>query len=547
MSSGGRSVSEDAVAKIWAEVLGLDHVETDANFFDIGGDSLKAMDVIARVGEVLHVDLPLLAFFEDPSVAHLAAVIDELRPGGAAMVRVPGRREFPLSHSQQVFWLLEQQHPGTGLYNTARIFRIHGKLDSSLLERSLNELRRRHEILRVRFAGRGDGPVQVVEPVTPLRIPVSDLSALDANASERAALKLALETVREPFDLEHGPVLRARLVRLTPDDCLLCMAIHHAVSDGFTGSILLDELITIYDALADGRTSPLGELDLHFTDYAAWEREWMDGSRLESELEYWRGVLKGAPPALFLPEDIAPISAFDRRGHQLSTTIPAESLRSLQAFARANGTTLFSVLAAAVRIVLYRWSGQADFLLGTIASNRSLSGTERMIGCFVNPLPLRNPIADSQNALDVLKAETAAVMGAFAHQDCPFASIVADINPERTANDNPLFNVALLLQSFPAIARNGRDFAAKHFGFDAQVALLDLRFIATETAGGLQIECEYRANRFERRTIENLLSGVAGVLRCMVETPETRVEQIGIPNALLERAAEHPRPRSGPA
>ena len=539
MSSGGRSVSEDAVAKIWADVLGLDHVETDANFFDIGGDSLNAMDVIARVGEVLHVDLPLLAFFEDPSVAHLAAVIDELRPGGAAMVRVPGRREFPLSHSQQVFWLLEQQHPGTGLYNTARIFRIHGKLDSSLLERSLNELRRRHEILRVRFAGRGDGPVQVVEPVTPLRIPVSDLSALDANANERAALKLALETVREPFDLEHGPVLRARLVRLTPDDCLLCMAIHHAVSDGFTGSILLDELITIYDALADGRTSPLGELDLHFTDYAAWEREWMDGSRLESELEYWRGVLKGAPPALFLPEDIAPISAFDRRGHQLSTTIPAESLRSLQVFARANGTTLFSVLAAAVRIVLYRWSGQADFLLGTIASNRSLSGTERMIGCFVNPLPLRNPLADSQNALDVLNAETAAVMGAFAHQDCPFASIVADINPERTANDNPLFNVALLLQSFPTIARNGRDFAAEHFGFDTQVALLDLRFIATETAGGLQIECEYRANCFERRTIENLLSSVAGVLRCMVETPETRIEQIGISKELLERAAEH--------
>src|SRR5271157_1339494 len=217
----GRRAPEDAIAKIWAEVLRLPRVETDANFFEIGGDSLKAMEVIARGSEVLHVDLPLIAFFEDPTVTHLAAVVDELKPVGTATIaRVPGRREFPLSYSQQVFWLLEQQNPGSGIYNTCRVFRVRGNLDGALLERSLNELRRRHEILRVRFLQGENGPVQVVESGTPLQVAVIDLSSLDAGASEQVAMNLALETVREPFNLKTGPLLRARLIRLAPEDYL---------------------------------------------------------------------------------------------------------------------------------------------------------------------------------------------------------------------------------------------------------------------------------------------------------------------------------------
>ncbi|MCU1258852.1 MAG: non-ribosomal peptide synthase, partial [Bryobacterales bacterium] len=172
--SGGRRASEEALAKIWAEVLRVPSVETDANFFDIGGDSMKAMEVILRVSEVLHADLPLMAFFEDPTVTHLAAVVDELKaegttaPAATPMARVPGRREFPLSFAQEVFWLLEQQNPGSGIYNTARIFRIRVTVDAAVMERSLNELVRRHEILRVRFVLREEGPVQLVETDAPI-------------------------------------------------------------------------------------------------------------------------------------------------------------------------------------------------------------------------------------------------------------------------------------------------------------------------------------------------------------------------------------------
>ncbi len=543
--SGGRSASEEALAKIWTEVLRLPSVEANTNFFDIGGDSMKAMEVITRVSEVLHVELPLMAFFEDPTIAHLGAVVDELTGGGAAptIARVPGRREFPLSYSQQVFWLLEQQNAGTGIYNTARIFRVRGKVDAAILERSLNELRRRHEILQVRFVRGADGPIQIVDPGAPLQLAVADLSALNVEARERGAQKLALETVREPFDLEAGPALRARLVRLSADDFLLCIAIHHVISDGYTGSIFLDELSAIYDAFAEGQPSPLPELEVHFTDYAAWERESIAGPRLEEDLDYWRPVLKGAPTSVDLPVDHERLPASDRHGHLRSVTMPMASLERLRALAQSNGATLFTVLAAGFRILLYRWSGQADFLIGTIASNRSRSRTERMIGCFVNPLPLRNPVTDGQSVLDLIHREKNAVMNAFAHQDCPFTKIVEAINPERTGNDNPLFNVALLLQSFPAIAVKGRCFEAEDINFDAEVGLIDLRFIAFETPVGLQIDCEYRSAVFEIETIDKLLTSYVDVLTQMVTAPETEVAQIEIAEDLAQRGAEHRRAR----
>lgn len=537
--SGGRRVSEEELAKIWAEVLRVPRVETHANFFDIGGDSLKAMEAVARVSEILQVDLPLMAFFEDPTVTHLAAVIDELKAAGTTtpIMRVPDRREFPLSYAQQVYWLLEQQNPGTGIYNTHRIFRIRGEVNSAVLERSLNELRRRHEILRVRFIEGANGPVQVVDAGAPLQLTVVDLSALEPGVGEQAALKLALEAVREPFDLKKGPVLRARLVRLAAEDSLLCMAVHHAVSDGVTGSVLLDELGAIYEALTAGRPNSLPEPDLHFTDYAAWERQWMRGSRLDQDLEHWRSVLEGAPSSLDLPTDLPRTSDPDRSGRLRSVTIPSESLQGLSAFAQSNGTTLFTVLAAALRILLYRWSGQTDFLLGTLASNRSRSGTERMIGCFVNPLPLRNPVMDGQSALDLLNREKNAVLEAFAHQDCPFAKIVEAVNPQRTSNDNPLFNVALMLQNFPVIALSGRCFQAEHVDFDAQVAVLDLRFVARETHAGLQLSCEYKNLLFSEETIDALLHAYAEILQAIAIDPAKLLSDIPLSEPLVRQAA----------
>jgi acyl carrier protein len=552
-SSSAQRACEEAIAKIWAEVLRLPGVERDADFFDIGGDSLKAMEVIARVGDTLQIELPLITFFEEPTVAHLAAVVEGMRAeagtaaGPPPITRAAGRHEFPLSYSQQMFWLLEQQNPGTGIYNSVRLFRIQGEVDAAVLERSWNELRRRHEILQVRFVPGVDGLRQVVDAGAPLRLVVSDLSTLSSGEAESAAPKLALETMREPFDLRSGPALRARLIRLSAGHSLLCIVMHHIVSDGFTGNILLDELGAIYNAFAEGEPSPLPDRDLHFTDYAVWEQEWMQGARLEGELEHWRAALQGAPSELALPADFSRPSKPDRSGRLRSFTVQKAILDQVQALAQATGTTLFTVLTAVFRLLLHRWTGEADFVLGTIASSRNRSGTERMIGCFVNPLPIRNPITPGQSVVDLLDAEKNAVLEAFAHQDCPFSKVVEAISPERSSNDNPLFNVALMLQNFPTIALNGRGFQAESVDMDPQMSLLDLRFIAVETADGLRISCEYRSQLFAEATVDSLLRAYADVLEATASDPERLLDAIVLPEHLVRQAAEARRRDHKPA
>jgi amino acid adenylation domain-containing protein len=530
--------SEEQLAKIWEEVLRLPLLEKHASFFDVGGDSLKAMEVIVRVSEVFHVDLPLIAFFEDPTLAHLAAVIDELKASGTNPPITPAtdRSEFPLSYSQQVFWLLEQQNPGTGIYNKPRVFRIRGKVDSDLMQRSLNELRQRHEILRVRFIAGVNGPVQAVMNEGSFPFVVTDLSGLDPADCEQTAMKLALETVRKPLELSSGEAERALLVRLAAEEYILCIAEHHVINDGFTGHILLEELGTVYDALAAGQPNPLSPAKVHYTDYAAWEQQWIKGERLSAEIEYWRTLLSDAPKLLDVPTDTPPNTEPDRRGHLHTIMVPAELLRRVQVLAQTNGTTQFTVMSAALRILMHRWAVRSDFLLGTTASNRSRRGTERMPGPFVNPLPLRNPISNGWTAQELLNREKKAVMQAFAHQDCPFARIVEAVNPQRRGDDNPLFNVGLVMENFPEIGLKGRHFEAEYLNFDPQVSLIDLRFIAIQKNGALRLSCEYKSPLFSAETIDALLHAYAGVLDEMTSNPHKAVAEFVLPEYLARQA-----------
>ena len=541
------SASEEALIRIWMDVLRVPGVNVFDNFFDIGGDSMKAMEVISQVNDTLHVELPLMSFFEDPTIAHLAQVLDELigeaTPTAPSITRIPGRKEFPLSYSQQVFWLLEQQNNRSGLYNTARVFYLHGNVDAAILERALNEVRNRHEIFQVRFVLGPDGPVQIVDPGPPLKLDFIDVSPLAQLDRDRAAHQATLSAVRDPLDLEAGPPLRARLIRTSATESILAIAIHHVVSDGYTGSILLDELSTLYDAFAEGRPSPLSPVEVHFTDFAAFERETLTAARIEEDLAYWRPVLAGVPTSVDLPADYDNPSATDREGHLRSVTLPATQLQKLQTLAQANSTTLFTVLNAAFRALIYRFSGQSDFLIGTISSNRSRARTERMVGCFVNSLPLRNPIEPGENVRELISREKNAVMNAFAHQDCPFAKIVEAANPERSASDNPLFNVALLYQSYPAIGVQGRHWSADDANFDAEIGLIDLRFIAFETKAGLQIDCEFRSAVFEIDTVDKLLAAYTDVLMQIASTPEMAVATIALPDDLAARAAAHAESR----
>ncbi len=541
-SNGGgapaASSTQATVAKVWSEVLLAGEIEATQNFFDLGGDSLKAIEVISRLQALLNVELPLIAFFEDPTIAHLATVADEMRgqtataPGAA--VAAPANP--PLSFSQLMFWLLQQTDPLGHLHNQPRMLRIRGNLRAEILQRSLDEVCRRHEVLRARYEPGPDEPVQVIDPRGRVELRIEDVSSLAIEVREGAALAIAHKEWQQPFNLATDLSLRARLVRLSSDDHLLIIITHHLVTDGHTPAVLFQELGEIYDALLAEKSPGLSELPCQYPEFAVWQRENMQGARLEAEMEYWRSRLEGAPPMLDLPADKPRPERSNHSGEWGGVMVPQGTLERLKGLASTTGTTLFTVMLSALRIVLYRWTSQQDMVIGTVASNRTRAGTDRLIGCFLNFVPLRNSVSPDETATDVLGREKQIVMDAFAHQDCPFPKIVAAAGSSRITDANPIYNVALLLQSFAEPKFAADSLTVEVVELKTDTAQLDLRFVAVERNGGLQLDCEFRTELFERESVQPLLEGFAGVLEDLADAPQRRVSDFTVPRQMIERA-----------
>src|ERR1700690_1851931 len=299
----GISATQAAVAQVWRDVLQAGEIEAAQNFFDLGGDSLKAMEVISRLQARLGVELPLLAFFEDPTIAHLAAVADEMRrESGAADASSPSpalaanqaspaaAKKAPLSFAQLMYWLLHQMDPLGHLYHQTRVVRIHGAFRADILQSAVDEICRRHEVLRTRLTAGAEEPVQVIDPRGRVVVRSEDLSGVADESKEKAAMDSALRELQLPFDLAADLPMRVLLLRLAADDHVLVNVMHHVIADGQTGTIFFDELSAIYNALAAGKraAAALPELAFQYPEYAAAQREQMQGVRLEKEIEYWR-------------------------------------------------------------------------------------------------------------------------------------------------------------------------------------------------------------------------------------------------------------------
>ncbi|HKE24241.1 MAG TPA: condensation domain-containing protein, partial [Bryobacteraceae bacterium] len=373
----------------------------------------------------------------DKKIAELSpakrALLERLRSKSAEpppiTARPPGST-IPLSFAQRRLWFLYALNPASTLYNVPRALRLEGKLDAAALEQSLNSIAARHEVLRTSFRMTADGPVQVVASNLNIPLPVTDLSS--ALEGERTAIleRLAVEEVQIPFDLGKGPVWRARLFRLSPEDHVLVMVLHHIVSDGWTGGILFDELGSLYDAIVRKRPSPLPEVSLQYADYAVWQRSWLESEALESQLAYWREQLKDTTGELNLPADYSRPSLASYRGATRAIVLGGQS-EKIRAFSREHGTTVFTTMLAALNILLYRWTGQSDLVVGTITANRNQLQTERMVGCFMNFLPLRSRFREADSGAEILAGTKRTVLEAYAHQECPFERLIEDINPQR--------------------------------------------------------------------------------------------------------------------
>jgi amino acid adenylation domain-containing protein len=433
---------------------------------------------------------------------------------------------FPLSFAQERLWFMDQLEPNQPLYNIPDTHSFKGPLDLEALQRSLSEIVRRHEILRTTFQTVGGQPVQVIAPPQPLAVPVIDISHLPDAERTAEAQRLADEESIQPFDLSRGPLFRVQLVRLAKEEHLLLFTMHHIISDGWSLQVLGRELGTLYQAYKSGQTSPLPELPIQYADFAVWQREWLQGEVLEKQLNYWREKLGGDLPELELPFDHARPARQSFRGEAEGIELNAEVSRRVKEIAREQGTTLFMTLLAAFNVLLWRYTGQEDLLVGTPIANRTRSETENLIGFFVNTLVLRTEMNASSSFRDLLEQVRETTLGAYDHQDVPFEKLVEELQPERSLNRNPLFQVLFALQDGGELKLSGLELTWMDTKND--IAKFDLSFYISDTPNGFYAWFEYDKDLFEQATIARMLKHFEVLVERIAMNPDAKLSELEI-------------------
>ncbi|HEX5223219.1 MAG TPA: amino acid adenylation domain-containing protein, partial [Verrucomicrobiae bacterium] len=535
-----RTPVETSLVAIWREVLGVDQVGVHDNFFELGGHSLLAIQVVSRIRAELHFEVPLHALFDRPTIAALAAGMagGELIPESASALplrRVSREGVLPVSFVQERLWVLAQLEPESSAYHVPVALRLKGVLNVPALEHGLAELVRRHEALRTEFRMEGENVVQVIQP--PSRLPITrlDVRTQPEEAREGEARRLVAAAVRKPFDLAKGPLVRAVLVQLGERDHVLGLVMHHTICDGWSLAVFFKELETFYNAHQSGLLAPrLPELPIQCVDHAQWQRQRFQGETLNSELEWWKRTLAGAPSSVQLPHD-AITKAPGPDGAQVSVTLPEQFGATLNRFCQKHQSTPFMTCLTALAITLKQWTQQNDLVLGTVVAGRNSRELESVMGCFMNFLPLRIKLDGVPTARELLAQTRAVVLNAQAHQECPFQKIVEAVNPKRQRDQNPLYNVALLLQNFPTKLFYGENVDSRLLVLETETALLDLRFEVEESEGGLSIRCEYKTSLFTADTAAHLLAAYRQVLETLVALPETELSKFPVAAELTRK------------
>ncbi|HEU0079426.1 MAG TPA: condensation domain-containing protein, partial [Longimicrobiaceae bacterium] len=431
---------EEALAEIWAEVLGVERVGRWDHFFELGGHSLRAVQVVSRVRQGLRVEVALRELFVRPVLADFARVLEQgARVELPAIQPVERGDRLALSFAQQRLWFLEQLGALGSAYHVRKRLRLRGRMDAGALVRALERIVARHETLRTVFAQVDGEPVQRILPPEESRFHLLRHD-LDGRADPHSELaRLTAEEARAPFDLERGPLVRGRLVRLATDDHVLLLTMHHIVSDGWSTGVLTRELSALYAAFRRGDPDPLPPLPVQYADYAAWQRRWVDGEVLRAQTEYWRAALAGAPELLELPTDRPRPARQDHAGAALRVALDEALTAGLRALGERHGTTPFMTLLAGWAVVLGRLARQDDVVVGTPTANRTRREIEGLIGFFVNTLPLRVDLAGSPTVAELLGRVRERALGAQQHQDLPFEQVVELVQPVRSLAHSPVF------------------------------------------------------------------------------------------------------------
>lgn len=527
------TTTEKQLAAIWQQLLSLSDIPLEENFFELGGHSLTLMQLLSRIRETFGIALTPRIVFDFPTVIALARQIEMqgemvAETPAPALVSVSRKKRLPLSFTQQRLWFLDQFRPGDTAYTNGSAFKFSGQLDILALEQSLQEIMRRHEVLRTTFVKRDDQPVLVIHSDFSVTLPLIELDHQATEEQERAIYELVQQEIAQPFDLTQGPLSRFMLIRLKQDEHILITIISHIITDGWSLGIFNQEIARIYDAFKQGNPSPLPDLPLQFADYAYWQHQWFSGETKQRELAYWKEQLQGAPTLLELPTDHPrqPVQAGRIALHRFQFS--PELTRNLNVLSQQEHATPFMVLMAAFNILLYRYTNQADVVVGTVIANRPGEMLEALIGFFANTLALRTKLSASHSFREVLREVRKVTLGAYTHSEAPFDQVVSSLRLEQNLSHAPLVQVAFFLQDeqmyrphFAELQVN--PFPYLPFPFRSGIARFDLLLEMIETREGLAGAFEYDSDLFEKETITRLAGHWQTLLESIVAHPQEAV------------------------
>lgn len=533
--------TEELVAGLWQDVLGAPKVGPEGNFFNLGGHSLMATQVVSRIRRVFGCEIALRTLFEKQTVRELAAYIDGVAGGGSLaepVVALPRTGPLPASYGQERLWFLDQLEGDTGAYNSATVVRMRGPLDTEALSATLDELVARHEVLRTRLV-MDDGRVsQIVEPVGEVTMPLTlvDLSGEPPKSAERRWPRLVDEAARHRFDLAVAPLEQATLIRLSAEDHVFVLTVHHVVADGWGLQIVVRDFAALYRAHRQGTASPLPELEVQYADWSSWQRDRVEGGDHQAQLDFWCETLAEPAPLLEFPAQRPRPAAMTNRGLTVRRLIDAELVGGVRQVGREHNATLFMTLLAAFNCQLHRYSGAADIAVATPVSTRSVE-IEDVVGFFVNTIVFRNKLSTEESFTELLERVRSTTLAAYANQDVPFDRVVDALQPSRNLSMSPLFQVMFTLHNAPYSEIDLGDLRLERLHAPAGTAKFDLSLDLAEEKDGLHATLELNGDLFDEATGEQLLDHFEVLLGSIVAAPRRAVADLELRPA-AEAAAQ---------
>ncbi|OYD09603.1 non-ribosomal peptide synthetase [Paludifilum halophilum] len=545
-----RTDTEKTLTKIWSELIGLDKIGIQDHFFKLGGHSLLAVQVISRIYEATGVRLPLRSIFEKPNIKNIAARIDQQKGRNHVPKDIEPTGQIanlPLSFAQQRLWFLHQLNPESSVYNMPKCYIIRGTLNLDALKDSLKQLIERHTILRTVFESDGEGyPVQSVLTQSELPLEYKDLSHLPPEEKEESLREIFHREARRPFQMTEGPLFRLQLLRCDEKEHRLIFNMHHMISDGWSIGIMIREISEIYSKICAGTNVNLPPLPVQYGDYALWQKEYLTDEALKNQLIYWKKQLGGEIPSLQLPVDTSSESSElqDQGNSRITYRLSEDLVQRLKEISHKEQATLFMTLLAAFKVLLHRITDQDDILVGTPIVNRDRRELESLIGLFLNTLVLRTDLSGNPSFTEQLQRVRTTSMDAYSHQEVPFERVVEEVQPERSLNRNPLFDVMINyitkeeiddhLWNIPGADVEEQDFLE----FESKFFMTLYIF---EREQGLQLDLVYRSDKFSDSRMKEMLNQYQNLLDQIIQDPQQDIHSY----TLVTRETEQMLPDPG--